>query len=83
MNISTNKPLVDRIEFSRNDLIVHLQDARVLSVPLAWFPKLTNASHQQLNHYEFLGNGEGIHWTDLDEDLSIAGLLFGIKLQAA
>ncbi len=71
------------IEFTTTDLVVHLRDARVLAVPLLWFPKLSNASPKQLNTYELLGDGEGIHWPELDEDLSVAGLLNGNSLQCA
>ncbi len=83
MNILHHEPLADFIEFTKTDLVVHLKDARVLSVPLVWFPKLTNATSQQLNAYELLGDGEGIHWEELDEDLSIVGLLSGIALKVA
>ena len=83
MHISYSNPLADFIEFTRTDLIVHLKDARVLSVPLLWFPRLSNATPEQLNAYELLGDGEGIHWTELDEDLSVSGLLSGVLLKVA
>lgn len=83
MSILNSKPLADYIEFSETDLIVHLKDGRVLYVPLLWFPKFSDATTAELNHYELLGDGEGIHWLDLDEDLSVAGLLAGISLQVA
>jgi hypothetical protein len=57
--------------------VVSLNDGRVLSVPLAWFPRLANASPEQLAVFELLGEGDGIHWTDLDEDISVVGLLEG------
>lgn len=60
-----------------SELVVTLSDGRVLSVPLAWFPRLLDATSDQLSHWELLGNGEGIHWPDVDEDLSIEGLLRG------
>jgi hypothetical protein len=78
MNTSiTNQPLAERVTFDSNIFTVHLKDARSLSVPLAWFPTLANASETQLKHYELLGDGEGIHWIDLDEDISVKGLLLG------
>lgn len=83
MNTSTHNPLADHVEFTNTDLVVYLKDARVLSVPLAWFPKLASASQRQLQHHELLGDGEGIHWLDLDEDLSISGLLLGVAQQVA
>jgi hypothetical protein len=58
-------------------LIVELTDGRTISAPLIWFPLLLNASSAQLKNWELLGDGEGIHWPDLDEDLSVAGLLIG------
>lgn len=58
-------------------LVVELVDGRTISAPLVWFPRLAKASKEQLNNWELLGEGEGIHWPDVDEDLSIAGLLAG------
>lgn len=77
MNILPNTPLADSISFTESEFIVHLKDARKLSVPLAWFPRLCNATKEQLQDYFILGDGEGIHWEALDEDISIQGLLFG------
>jgi len=58
-------------------IIVELIDGRTISAPLVWFPKLSQASKEQLDNWELLGDGEGIHWPDVDEDLSVAGLLIG------
>lgn len=58
-------------------LIVELIDGRTISAPLVWFPRLAKASKEQRDNWEFLGDGEGIHWPDIDEDLSIRGLLIG------
>ena len=78
MHTSTiDDPLAERITFSNDIFTVYFKDARSLSVPLAWFPVLANASPSELEHYEILGDGEGIHWTDLDEDISVKGLLLG------
>jgi hypothetical protein len=60
-----------------DELVVSLNDGRILSVPLAWFPRLARASSEQLAEFELLGEGEGIHWPAIDEDISIAGLLEG------
>lgn len=60
-----------------DELVVSLNDGRVLSVPLAWFPRLASATPEQLATFELLGEGEGIHWPDVDEDISILGLLEG------
>ena len=56
-------------------MIVSLADGRRLAVPLTWFPRLAKATPGQLLNYELLGDGDGIHWPDLDEDLSVQGLL--------
>ena len=58
-------------------LIVELVDGRTISAPLVWFPSLCSATKEQRNNWELLGAGEGIHWPDIDEDLSVAGLLEG------
>ena len=58
-------------------IFVDLLDGRTISAPLVWFPKLSQATKEQLDNWELLGDGEGIHWPDLDEDLSVAGLLAG------
>lgn len=70
-------PLAVNVEFTDDDLIVSLLDGRKLLVPLIWFPRLARATKDELQNYELLGNGEGIHWPALDEDLSVAGLLLG------
>jgi len=56
-------------------LRVLLTDGREISTPLEWFPKLRNATAEQRAHWTLIGKGVGIHWDDLDEDLSVAGLL--------
>ena len=70
-------PLAQSVAFTDDDLIVSLVDGRRVTVPLVWFPRLAKATREQLEKYELLGDGEGIHWPDLDEDLSVAGLLRG------
>ena len=58
-------------------VFVELLDGRTISAPLVWFPKLAGANKEQLENWQLLGDGEGIHWPELDEDLSVAGLLAG------
>lgn len=70
-------PLAQNVEFTDDDLVVSLVDGRKVVVPLVWFPRLANATKSQLKHFEILGDGEGIHWPEIDEDLSVAGLLRG------
>ena len=70
-------PLAQDVEFTDDDLVVSLVDGRKVIVPLVWFPRLSNATKSQLGNYEILGDGEGIHWPEIDKDLSVAGLLRG------
>ncbi len=58
-------------------LTVDLTDGRTVAAPLAWYPRLLHGTAAERNHWELLGDGEGIHWPDLDEDLSVAGILLG------
>ncbi|HYL36098.1 MAG TPA: DUF2442 domain-containing protein [Bryobacteraceae bacterium] len=71
------RPRAREVVISEDELIVTLVDGRKLSVPLAWFPKLLHATPGQRANSELLGDGEGIHWPSIDEDLSVAGLLLG------
>ena len=64
-----------RLSFENDRMNVELSDGRTLGVPLEWFPRLLDASREQLEHYEL--SPYGLHWEELDEDISIAGLLAG------
>ena len=71
-----NKPAVaQKVWFSENMLVAQLEDGREISVPLEWYPKLRDASEEQLNNWRFIGGGIGIHWEELDEDLYVEGFL--------
>lgn len=79
MNISakvTDERVLD-VRFDAHSLIVDLMDGRTISVPLAWYPRLANASVEQRAHWEKCGGDYGVHWPDVDEDLSTEGLLRG------
>ncbi len=79
MNISakiTDERVLD-VHFDDHSLIVDLMDGRTISAPLAWYPRLANAAPDQRAHWEKCGGGFGIHWPDIDEDLSTEGLLRG------
>jgi len=67
----------ESVRFSEDSMIVVLDDGRTLSVPLAWYPRLLHGTKPEREKYELLGDGEGIHWPDLDEDISVEGLLAG------
>ena len=56
---------------------MELADGRTLSVPLAWYPRLFHGSQSERENWELIGDGEGIHWPDLDEDISVEGLILG------
>ena len=66
-----------KVWFDHENLWVSLQDGRQLSVPLAYFPRLLKGSTSKRKKYELSGGGTGIHWDDLDEDISVPGLLLG------
>jgi len=70
-------PLAQDIQFTDINLIVSLVDGRKIIVPLASFPRLKAATEEQLEKFEILADGEGIHWPELDEDLGVTGLLRG------
>ena len=63
------------LSFHETKMTIYLEDGRELSVAREWFPKLRNASQKQLNIWRLIGDGEGIQWPDLDEDISVEKLL--------
>jgi len=78
MNTFPNKPQATKLAFDENSFSVFLADGRILNVPLAFFPRLQHADARQREHCELSGGGTGIHWDDLDEDISVEGLLLGV-----
>ena len=72
-------PRAQDVRVTEDELTVSLVDGRRVSVPLAWFPRLLHASPVQRSKWQLLGDGEGIHWPDVDEDLSVAGMLRGTR----
>lgn len=60
-----------------DSIVIDLDDGRTLSVPLAWYPRLFHGTPEERNNWRFIGKGEGIHWPDLDEDISVEGLILG------
>ena len=81
--MTSSAPNVDpraiEVEVSEDELSVVLADGRRIAVPLAWFPRLLNASPEDRSKFEILGGGAGIHWPEIDEDLSVEGLLRGVR----
>ncbi len=74
--LEADERVVD-VRFRRDTLSVDLRDGRTITVPLAWYPRLFNASASQRKNWQIAGVGYGIHWPDVDEDLSTEGLLRG------
>jgi hypothetical protein len=62
---------------TEDTLTAHLIDGRTISAPLAWFPRLVHGTLAERSNWRLIGNGEGIHWPDLDEDISVSSLLAG------
>lgn len=80
MSISAVKievPRAESVAVTEDALTVDLSDGRTLSVPLAWFPRLLHASAEERKNWRLIGKGQGIHWLDIDEDISVEGLLVG------
>ncbi len=67
------------VSFSEDAMTVSLDDGRTISVPLAWYPRLLAGKPEERNAFELIGDGEGIHWPDLDEDISVEGILAGLR----
>lgn len=67
----------ETLRFDEHTMWVDLSDGRTIGVPLAWFPRLLAATQEQRESYRISATGQGLHWDDLDEDISVAGLLEG------
>jgi uncharacterized protein DUF2442 len=80
MNISAVEivvPNVETVAVTEDTLSVNLSDGRTIAVPLAWFPRLVHASQKERNNWRLIAKGHGIHWEDIDEDVSVEGLFAG------
>ena len=75
--IELEVPAVLNLTADDNTLSVDLDDGRTVAVPLAWFPRLQHASQEERNNWRIIGQGHGLHWDTLDEDISIENLLTG------
>ncbi|HWF62579.1 MAG TPA: DUF2442 domain-containing protein [Nitrospira sp.] len=71
-------PHVMTIEVTDDEIIAHLVDGRTISVPLVWSWRLADATGEQRQHWEILGDGESMRWSDIDEDISVEGMLHGM-----
>ncbi|MDD5307319.1 MAG: DUF2442 domain-containing protein [Deltaproteobacteria bacterium] len=78
MSTSATEPRATRIEFKADSMWVELADGRTIGVPLAYFPRLLAATEEERARVVISGGGTGLHWDELDEDISVLGLLLGI-----
>ena len=75
--VDLRAPEAQQVRVTDTELTVDLVDGRTISVPLAWYPRLSHATPAEREHWRLIGRGEGIHWPDLDEDISVEGLILG------
>ncbi|QWR77089.1 DUF2442 domain-containing protein [Candidatus Magnetomonas plexicatena] len=66
------------IKIIDDEIMAFLIDGRIISVPIAWSWRLSEATQQQRDRYEIIGDGQGVHWPDIDEDISVDGMLHGV-----
>ncbi len=82
MNTAVNsEPRINAVEITNDMIAAILEDGRTISVPLTWSWRLLEASTKQRKNFEIIGNGIGIHWPDIDEDISAEGMLYGLPAQ--
>lgn len=77
--IAKAEPVIERVRFEGDRLVVELSDGRTIGTPIRWYPRLNGASPAERENWELLGRGVGVHWPDVDEDLSLSGMLAGRK----
>jgi hypothetical protein len=75
--VASNDPQIVVVEMTEDLIAAHLADGRIISVPLAWSWRLSNATSGQRQHFEIIGTGQGVHWPDIDENFSALGMLTG------
>jgi len=75
--IEISKSLIESVSFTEDSLIADLSDGRTITLPLAWYPRLTHATQKERANWRVIGRGEGIHWPELDEDISIENIIIG------
>lgn len=76
-SVEARAAYAERVTIAADALIVELTDGRTLSVPLLWYPRLLHGNPAERGKWQLIGRGSGIHWPDLDEDVSVEGLLAG------
>ncbi len=75
---ASTEPRIRDLKVTSDTIIAYLVDGRVISVPLAWSWRLSEATPAQRAHFELIGDGQGVHWPDIDEDISVEGMLHGV-----
>jgi len=75
---ASNDPRIQDVRVTEDEIIAHLADGRVISVPLAWSWRLSEATPKQRANFRLIGAGHGVHWPDVDEDISVEGMLHGV-----
>jgi hypothetical protein len=75
---ASNDPRIQNVQVTDDEIVADLADGRVISVPLAWSWRLSEATPKQRKNWRLIGSGQGIHWPDVDEDLSVEGMLRGM-----
>lgn len=75
---ASNDPRIQDVQVTADEIIAHLTDGRVISVPLAWSWRLSEATPKQRANLRLIGSGQGVHWPDVDEDISVEGLFHGV-----
>jgi len=78
MSISIKEPAATSVRFDADNMWVDLADGRMLGVPLAYFPRLLNATEDQRQSYTISGGGTGLHWEEIDEDICVKSLIMGV-----
>ena len=75
--VENQKVIAQHLKVTDDTLSVELSDGRTIAVPLAWYPRLAHATSKERNSWRLVAGGHGIHWPDIDEDISVANLLAG------
>ena len=79
MSIVENvEPRIQNVKVTSDAIVAYLVDGRVLSVPLVWSWRLSEATAKQRGRFEIIGDGQGVHWPEIDEDISVEGMLHGV-----
>lgn len=76
--VASNDPRIQSVRVTENEIIAHLVDGRVISVPLVWSWRLSEATPRQRANLRLIGSGQGVHWPDVYEDISVEGMLHGV-----